>query len=84
MYTDLESYIKFGANTVIKAKILSPKITTITLKVERPLVAGFPGGSGDVTVANTKINEWEELSWDFSCSKINQKAGNRILCLNKK
>lgn len=68
MYTDLESYIKFGANTVIKAKILSPKITTITLKVEKPLVAGFPGGSGDVTVANTKINEWEELSWDFSAA----------------
>ncbi len=66
MYTDLDSYIKFGANTIIKAKILSSKITTITLKVEKPLVAGFPGGSGDVTVANTKVNEWEELTWDFS------------------
>jgi len=68
MYTDLESYIKFGANTVIKAKILSPKITTVTLKVETPLVAGFPATSGDVTVANSKINEWEELTWDFSAA----------------
>ncbi|MBC7885534.1 MAG: T9SS type A sorting domain-containing protein [Saprospiraceae bacterium] len=66
MYTDLDSYIKFGPNTIIKAKILSPKITTVTLKVERPLVPGFPGGSGDFTVANTKVNEWEELTWDFS------------------
>lgn len=66
MYTDLQSYMDFGANTIIKAKILAPKITTITLKVEKPLVAGFPGGSGDLTVANTKINEWEELTFDFS------------------
>ncbi|MGB4848560.1 MAG: T9SS type A sorting domain-containing protein, partial [Saprospiraceae bacterium] len=26
--------------------------------------------SGDLTVANTKANEWEELSWDFSSTPI--------------
>jgi Secretion system C-terminal sorting domain len=66
MYTDLQSYMTFGTNTIIKAKILAPKITTITLKVETPLVSGFPGSSGDLTVANTKVNEWEELTFDFS------------------
>ncbi|MBK9736404.1 MAG: hypothetical protein IPO92_16185 [Saprospiraceae bacterium] len=68
MYTDLESYIKFGPNTIVKAKILSPKVGAVTLKIEKPLKEGFPGGSGDNTVTNTKANEWEELTWDFSTS----------------
>lgn len=68
MYADLESYIDFGANKIIKMKVLSPKVGGVTLKVERPLVSGFPGGSGDNTVSNTKANEWEELSFDFSTS----------------
>lgn len=68
MFTNLESYIDFGTNKIIKMKVLSPKVGGVTLKVERPLVSGFPGGSGDNTVSNTKANEWEELSFDFATS----------------
>jgi hypothetical protein len=68
MYTDLQSYIKFGANKLIRMKVLSPKVGGITMKVETPLVSGFPGSSGDNTVSNTKAGVWEELVWDFSAS----------------
>ena len=66
MYADLDSYIDFGTNRVLKMKVLSPKVGAVTLKIERPLVANFPGSSGDFTISNTKANEWEELSWDFA------------------
>ena len=39
------------------------------MKLERPLTPGAPT-SGDLTVANTKANEWEELTWDFSQTPI--------------
>jgi hypothetical protein len=68
MFTDLESYMTFDKNLQIKMKVLSPKVGAITLKVERPLVEGFPGGSGDNTVTNTKAGEWEELTFDFATS----------------
>ena len=68
MFTDLESYMTFDKNLQIKMKVLSPQVGAITLKVEKPLVEGFPGGSGDNTVTNTKAGEWEELTWDFSAS----------------
>ncbi|MBK9583300.1 MAG: hypothetical protein IPO48_15795 [Saprospiraceae bacterium] len=68
MFTDLESYMTFDKNLQLKMKVLSPKVGAVTLKVERPLVAGFPGGSGDNTVTNTKAGEWEELTYDFSAS----------------
>ena len=58
----------FDKNLQLKMKVLSPKVGAVTLKVERPLVAGFPGGSGDNTVTNTKAGEWEELTYDFSAS----------------
>ncbi len=68
MFTNLESYINFSSNTVLKMQVLSPKVGAVTMKVEFPLVEGFPGGSGDNTVTNTKANEWEELSFDFANS----------------
>ncbi|HEX5111698.1 MAG TPA: hypothetical protein VFV79_02545, partial [Saprospiraceae bacterium] len=43
---------------------------TVTMKIEHPLTPGAPASSGDVTVPNTKANEWEELSWDFSSTPI--------------
>ena len=67
MYANLDSYIKFGANKLIRMKVLSPKVGTITMKVEGPLVDGFPG-SGDLTISNTKAGVWEDLVWDFSAS----------------
>jgi len=69
MYTDLSSYIQFGSNKLIKMKVLSPQVGAITMKLERPLKEGAPA-SGDNTIVNTKANEWEELTWDFSTTPI--------------
>lgn len=69
MYTDLSSHIVFGANKIIKMKVLSPQIGTVTMKLERPLKEGAPQ-SGDLTVMNTKANEWEELSFDFGTTPV--------------
>lgn len=69
MYTDLAAPIHFGADKLIKMKVWSPQVASVTMKLERPLTPGAPT-SGDLTVANTKANEWEELTWDFSQTPI--------------
>ncbi len=68
MYTDLFSYIDLSTTKRVKMKIWSPQIASVTMKLENPATPGAPGSSGDNTVANTKMNEWEELTWDFSTS----------------
>ena len=63
--TDLAGPMKWLNNKyIIRAKVLMDHIGNFTLKAE----AG-PGGTGDafeVSVANTKINEWEEIKADFT------------------
>ncbi|MEP6646099.1 MAG: T9SS type A sorting domain-containing protein, partial [Saprospiraceae bacterium] len=51
-------------------KVYSPQISTITMKIENSKAVPPAPNSGDLTVANTKVNEWEELSWDFSSTPI--------------
>jgi hypothetical protein len=68
MYADLPSYIDLSVTKLVKMKIWSPQVATITMKLENPAKPGAPGSSGDNTVANTKANQWEELTWDFSAS----------------
>ena len=68
MYTDLPSYIVFDENKLVKMKVWSPKVTSITMKLENPQNPDAPGSSGDNTVQNTVANEWEELTFDFSAS----------------
>ena len=70
MYTDLPAPIHFGTDKIVRMKLWSPQVATVTMKIEHPLTPGAPGSSGDVTVPNTKANEWEELSWDFSSTPI--------------
>ena len=69
MYTDLDAPIHFGGDKIIRMKIWSPQVATVTMKLERPLTPGAPT-SGDLTVPNTKANEWEELQFDFSQTPI--------------
>lgn len=69
MYTDLPAPIHFGSDKIVKMKVWSPQVASITMKLERPLKPGAPT-SGDLTVPNTKANEWEELTWDFSQTPI--------------
>jgi hypothetical protein len=68
MFTNLPSYVQFGANKLIKIKVWSPNASSLTMKLENPATPGAPGSSGDNTVAITKTNEWEELTFDFSAS----------------
>ncbi len=68
MYTDLPAYIDLSNTKLVKMKIWSPQVASVTMKLENPANPGAPGSSGDNTVANTKANEWEELTFDFSAS----------------
>lgn len=65
IYTYLPTYIEFANSFSIKMKVLAPKIVSIGLKLERPDTQGAKA-SGDNNVQNTKVNEWEELTWDFT------------------
>lgn len=69
MYTDLPAPIHFGNDKIVKMKIWSPQIASVTMKIENGQTPGAPS-SGDLTIANTKANEWEELTWDFSQTPI--------------
>ncbi|MCB0519933.1 MAG: hypothetical protein H6577_20245 [Lewinellaceae bacterium] len=68
MFADLPSYIDLSVTKLVKMKIWSPQIASVTMKLENPATPGAPATSGDNTVPNTKANEWEELTWDFSAS----------------
>ena len=70
MYTDLPAIIAFGDDKIVKMKIWSPQVASVTMKIENSKATPPAPGSGDLTVANTKANEWEELSWDFSQTPI--------------
>lgn len=70
MYTDLPAPIEFGSNKIVKMKIWSPQVATVTMKIENSTSVPAGPNSGDNTVPNTKANEWEELSWDFSTTPI--------------
>lgn len=64
-FTDLPAPMKWtNTKYVIRAKVLMDHIGNFSPKVEPG-----PGGSGtayEVSKANTKVNEWEEISVDFS------------------
>ncbi len=63
MYADLEAFIDFKGNKTVKMKVLMDHIGTVTAKNE---VFGNAVPPVEVTIPNTKVNEWEELSFDFS------------------
>lgn len=68
MYTDLFAPIRFSDNKLVKMMVWSPKVTTITMKLENPANPAAPPSSGDNIVQNTVANQWELLTWDFSAS----------------
>ena len=62
-YSNLDAPIEFGANKTIKAKVYMDHIGNMGMKVE----ASQTGAAGiELMVANTKVNEWEEIVFDFS------------------
>jgi hypothetical protein len=70
MYTDLPAIIDFGTDKIVKMKIWSPQVATVTMKIENSQTVPAAPNSGDLTVPNTKANEWEELTFDFSQTPI--------------
>lgn len=68
MFHDLDVPIAFGSNTTIRAKVHMDHIGNFALKLE-----GSTTGAGplEIPVANTVINDWEELTFDFSAITAN-------------
>lgn len=63
MYADLEAPIDWKGVKQVRAKVLMDHIGNFAVKVEGDAVNGF---FLEIPVANTKINSWEELTFDFS------------------
>lgn len=61
-----------ASNSTIKIMVYKTVISDVGIKLVDP--AG--GAQGEIKVANTKINEWEELSFDFSDRIGNGQAGS--------
>ncbi len=63
MYADLEAPLAWKGVKRVRAKVLMDHIGNFAVKVEGDAVNGF---FLEIPVANTKINSWEELTFDFS------------------
>ncbi|HHH52304.1 MAG TPA: T9SS type A sorting domain-containing protein [Bacteroidetes bacterium] len=62
-FSRLDAPIYFGDNKTIKAKVYMDHIGNMGMKVEGSLT-GAP--NIELKVENTKVNEWEEITFDFS------------------
>ncbi|MCB0838291.1 MAG: hypothetical protein KDD99_16570, partial [Bacteroidetes bacterium] len=63
MYADLGAPIDFDGNPTIRAKVYMDHIGNFAVKLEGSQTGASPI---ELPVANTKTNEWEELTFDFS------------------
>ncbi len=50
------------SNAVVKIMVYKPVISNVGIK----FATASGGSTGEIKVANTKINQWEELTFDFS------------------
>ncbi len=65
MYADLDAPIDFKGEKKIRAKVLMDHIGNFAVKLEASQSVP-PAQNIELPVKNTKINEWEELVFDFS------------------
>ena len=79
-FKDLESHIIFGENRSIRVKVLMPSLSSVTLKLEGSQV-GQPQ-TGDITVENTKVGEWEELVFDYNFTEPNSEYRRLVFIFN--
>lgn len=63
MFADLDAAIDFKGVKSAKAKVLMDHIGNFAIKLEGDAVNGFVV---ELPVPNTKINEWEELNYNFA------------------
>ena len=74
-FTDDDGQFTFDAtNSIVKIMVYKPVISPVHFKVEGPT-----GTPTELTVENTLVNQWEELTFDFS-SVIGQ-SYNRLVIL---
>lgn len=59
---DIGKFTLTSSTSTIKIMVYKPVISDVGIK----LVEAGGGSLGELKVANTKINEWEELTFDFS------------------
>ncbi|NHM06810.1 T9SS type A sorting domain-containing protein [Flavobacterium sp. CYK-4] len=62
-----------AANCIVKILVWKPVISNVGIKFATPSGAS----TGEINVANTLVNQWEELTFDFS-SKIGQPESTGI------
>ncbi|NNJ54877.1 MAG: T9SS type A sorting domain-containing protein [Bacteroidia bacterium] len=60
--SDIGTFTLNASTSTIKIMVYKPVISDVGIK----LVEAGSGSLGEIKVANTKTNEWEELSFDFS------------------
>jgi len=71
---DLGPFVLDGTNNLIKIMVWKPVISDVGIK----LVSSTNWSQGEIKVANTVINQWEELTFNFT-GFINPPAGNGVL-----
>jgi Secretion system C-terminal sorting domain len=76
-FTDLPAPMKWtNTKYVIRAKVLMDHIGNFSPKVEPG--AGGSGTAFEISKANTKVNEWEEITADFSGKITGNEKYNRL------
>lgn len=63
MFADLDAPIDFGSNLTARVKVYMDHIGNFAIKLEGSRTGAAPI---EISVDNTKTNEWEELTFDFS------------------
>ena len=63
IFSQLDAAIDFQSNKSVRMKTHMDHIGTVTVKSE---IFGNPFPPVEITVPNTLVNQWEELSFDFS------------------
>jgi hypothetical protein len=71
---DLDTFSWNSSNRIIKIMVWKSVISDVGIK----FISSTDWAEIEVKVPNTKINEWEELTFDFT-GKINPPSGNGIL-----
>jgi hypothetical protein len=72
--TDLDTFSWNSTNRIIKIMVWKSEISDVAIKI----ASSTNWSETEVKIPNTKINEWEELTFDFT-NKINPPSGNGVL-----
>lgn len=70
---DVGTFTLSASNAIVKIMVYKPVISDVGIK----FATNSGASSGEIKVANTKINEWEELTFDFS-AKIGEPSSTDI------